>query len=96
MKNETEKNLPPAAKLTPQALQRLREKGFLYVQVKGLSRDRRPDYMHPRFLILTPIKELPSDPGKKEIYEPINSHILTEWADSPDMGFEVFVAADQH
>jgi hypothetical protein len=92
MKNETEKNQAPSQKLTRQTLKKLKEKGFMYVQVKSLSWDRRPDYLQPKFMILTPVKELPKDPDQRGIYEPINSRILTDWADSPDIGFEVMVA----
>jgi hypothetical protein len=49
--------------------------------------------MEPRYLILVPIKDLSDDPDKKEIYKPINSEILIDWANSPKDGIEVLVAA---
>ena len=92
MKNETRNNFQSTTKLTLQMLQKLKDKGFRYVQVKGFTQDRRQDYIEPRYLILVPIRELSDDPDKQEIYEPINSSILLDWAGSPDEGIEVLVA----
>jgi len=93
MKNETKENFESKNRLTLESLQKLKDKGFRYVQVKGFTPDKRPDYMEPRYLMLVPIKELSDDPDKKEIYEPIDSKILMDWANSPDDGVEVLVAA---
>ena len=79
-------------KLTPASLQSLRKRGFKYVQVQGFSPDKHLDYMEPRYFVLVPLKNLPTATDEKGIYEPIDSNILTEWANSADEGFEVFVA----
>ncbi|HTQ65792.1 MAG TPA: hypothetical protein VMI12_13405 [Puia sp.] len=92
IKDDTEENSGSEKKLSYPLLQKLKEKGFQYVQVQGFTTDRRLDYMEPRFLVLTPIKELPLDPAEMEIYEPINSKLLEDWANSPDEGFEIYVA----
>lgn len=79
-------------KLTPASLQNLRKKGFRYVQVQGFSPDKHLDYMEPRYFVLVPLKDLPTAADQKGIYEPIESKILTEWANSGDEGFEVLIA----
>jgi len=91
MKNETRENFKSTTRLTSTGLQNLKDRGFRYVQVKGFTRDKRLDYMEPRYFMLVPIKDLPDDPDKKEIYEPIDSEILMSWANFPDDGIEVLV-----
>jgi hypothetical protein len=66
--------------LTLKALETLQQKGFQYVQVKAFTSDRHFDYVAPSMFIMFPMKELPTDPLKKDIYEPINSELLREWA----------------
>ncbi len=95
MKNETRENFEFTTRLTSQGLQSLKDKGFRYVQIKGFTMDKRLDYMELRYFMLVPIKDLPDDPNKKEIYEPIDSEILMNWANSPDDGIEVLVATNQ-
>ena len=90
MKNETKENFEATIRLSHSALKKLKEEGFRYVQVKGFSIDRHSDYMSPHYLMLVPIKDLPDDHNKKEIYEPINSTILLDWASNDDM--EVLIA----
>lgn len=70
--------------LTLQALELLEQKGFQYVQVKAFNADRRFDYVDPSMFIMFPIRELPADPLKKDIYEPINSELLRAWASEKD------------
>ena len=48
--------------------------------------------MEPKYFMLIPVKFLPEDQNKRGIYEPIESKILIEWANSDDDGFEVLVA----
>jgi hypothetical protein len=62
------------------ALDNLQSKGYKFVQVKGLTIDKHYDYVEPHFLILVPMKELPTDPLKRDIYEPIKSDLLYKWA----------------
>lgn len=92
MKNDS-KESESKKKLTPASLQSLRKKGFRFVQVQGFSPDKHLDYMEPRYFVLVPLKNLPTETDQKGIYEPIESEILTEWANTEDEGFEVFLAA---
>ena len=66
--------------LTLQALLNLENSGYKYVQVKGLTLDRHYDYVEPHWIILVPIKELPNEQIYKDIYEPLDSTLLREWA----------------
>jgi hypothetical protein len=66
--------------LTLKALASLEERGFQYVQVKAFTSDRHFDYVDPSMFIMFPLRELPTDPLKKDIYEPINSELLKAWA----------------
>ncbi len=70
----------PSTVFNVQALDNLQTLGFKYVQVKGLTIDKHFDYVSPQFLVLVPYKELPTDPLKKDIYEPIKSDLLYKWA----------------
>ena len=72
-------------------LETLARQGYKYVQIKGLTTDKRYDYLAPRFLLLVPLKELPSDPRQKDIYEPIPSRILEQWAKESDDHFKIFI-----
>jgi hypothetical protein len=78
--------------LTIASLKRLKEKGFEFVQVKGMSTDHRPDYMEPHYLMLVPMKKLPDDPSQKDVYTPIGSSILIDWANYPTRGIKVVIA----
>ena len=95
MKTETSQNFGATTPFTSAALQLLINKGFQYVQVKGFTSDKRLDYMEPRYLVLIPIKALPDDPGKVEIYEPINSQLLKDWASHPNDGMQVLIAINK-
>jgi hypothetical protein len=92
MKNEPRTDLQSAIRLTPQYLQKLKDSGFLYMQIKSYSRDHRLDFITPHYFILTPIKHFSSDPVHQEIYEPIGSGILTEWSENDEGGIAVLVA----
>ncbi|HTI90205.1 MAG TPA: hypothetical protein VL727_06420 [Puia sp.] len=78
-------------RLTQQSLQSLKDSGFRFVLIKGYTTDRRQDYIELNYFTLVPVKDLPDDPNKKEIYEPIDSTILREWALSPDEGLKVII-----
>jgi hypothetical protein len=82
----------PTSKLTIQLLQELKARGFLFVQVKAVRKDKRADYIEPHFLLLLPVKELPKNQEQKEIYEPTDSKLLAAWAGSENEGIEVLVA----
>ena len=81
-----------ALQLDLKMLAKLERKGYKYVQITGLTMDKHYDYIEPHFILLKPIKELPSDPAQKGIYEPINSKILQQWAKEKDEHFEIVIA----
>jgi hypothetical protein len=89
------KHLQSANRLTKQSLQELKDSGFRFVLIKGYTTDRRIDYIDLNYVALIPVKALPTDPNKKEIYEPIDSTILIEWANFPDIGFKVVIETDR-
>ncbi len=62
------------------SLDKLQLDGYKFVQVKGLTMDKHYDYVEPHVLVLVPMKELPTDPLKRDIYEPIKSELLYKWA----------------
>jgi hypothetical protein len=74
-------------------LKKLETEGFRFVQIKGLTVDKHFDYIEPHFMILVPMKDLPVDQNNKDIYEPIDSTILQQWALENDEHFEVVIAA---
>ena len=74
-------------------LKKLETDGYRFVQIKGLTVDKHFDYIEPHFMILVPIKDLPADQNNKDIYEPIDSTLLQQWAAEKDEHFEVVIAA---
>jgi len=78
--------------LTQNALQRIEKEGFKYVQVKGLTIDKHYDYIDPHFLVLVPLKELPTEQEKKDIYEPVKSELLRKWANEKQDYLEIVIA----
>ncbi len=81
-------------RLTKQSLQQLKDRGFRFVLIKGYTLDGRVDYIELSYFSLTPVINLPDDPTKKGIYEPIDSTILMEWATFPDEGLKVIIEAE--
>jgi hypothetical protein len=84
-----------AIRLTKQSLQQLKDSGFRFVLIKGYTTDRRIDYTEVNYFALVPVKDLPEDPTKKEIYESINSDILMQWASFPNDGAKVIIEMEQ-
>jgi hypothetical protein len=78
------KNEVATIRLTAARLQELKDLGFQFVLIKGYSLNRRSDYIELNHFILVPVTELPEDPAQKEIFEPIDSEILLDWANSPE------------
>lgn len=78
-------------KLTKEALQTLVNKGFRYVLVIGYSLDRRQEHIQMNHFILVPVRELPREQGEMEIYAPIDSEILLEWADSSNKDVNAYI-----
>jgi hypothetical protein len=91
MKNEIRDGFGATTLFTIAALEALKDKGYRYVQIKGFTADKKLDYMEPRYWVLIPMKELPAGKGEIEIYEPINSQTLVEWATHPHDGMKVLV-----
>jgi hypothetical protein len=78
------------------ALLRLQDKGYKFVQIKGLTIDKHVDYVEPHYLLLVPLMELPTDAMRKDIYEPIKSELLYKWAAEPDEYTQVVIANNLH
>ncbi len=96
MTNETSEDFGKTAPFTRAVMESLMNKGFRYVQVKGVTSDKKLDYMEPRYLVLIPMKALPDTPGSIEIYEAINSKLLQEWANHPHEGMQVMIAFNKN
>jgi hypothetical protein len=90
-KNPGTESSRPAITLTKQSLQQLKDSGFRFVLITGYTTDRRVDYIEVNYFTLVPVKDLPEDPNKKEIYESIDSDILMQWASFPDHGAKVII-----
>lgn len=85
--------LGPLKPLNLQVLHRLFAAGYKYVQVRGYTADRHYEYIEPAMIILFPMRELPADPEQKDIYEPLDSKLLEQWAVSPDTRMKVMISA---
>ncbi len=74
------------------SLRKIEDAGYKFVQVKGLTADKHFDYIEPHCLILVPMRELPTDQAQKDIYEPVASPLLAQWAVEEDEFFPIMVA----
>ena len=88
-------NARRGARLTAQNLQNLKDLGFRFVLIKGYTPDWRADSISLNHFILAPVKHLPEDPAEKEIYEPIDSEILLDWA-TPNSEVIAFIQTEGH
>ena len=88
LKESAAGNIPFCA----ESLDELQDKGYKFVLVKGFTIDKHYEYVDPSILVLVPIKELPSDPMLKDIYEPIESEILYKWANEKNEYPQIFIA----
>ena len=86
---------PSSIRLTRQTLQKLKEGGYRYVLVESYTLDRRSDHIEINHFLLKPVRELPRT-GEQGIFEPIDSHVLREWADHPDSGIKAFIDSNDH
>ena len=77
------------------ALDNLQNEGYKFVQVEGLTIDKDYDYVEPNVLVLVPFKELPTDPMRRDIYEPIKSELLYKWASEKNEHPEIVIARRQ-
>lgn len=78
--------------LTVEALDNLKSLGFNFVQIKGLTIDNHYDYVEPHYLVLVPMRSLPTDKMKMDIYEPIQSDLLYKWAAEVNEYPEILIA----
>jgi len=74
------------------SLNKLKDMGYKYVQIKGLTVDRHYDYIAPHFLMLIPFMELSSENTDNGIYEPIESDLLFQWATEANEFTEILIA----
>lgn len=80
--------------LTTNVLKELIKHGYQYVHVRPITFDNKIDYLEPDALVLVPIRELPKNLEKTEIYSPVDSSILNDWASSPNDGVKVLVGSE--
>ncbi len=78
--------------LDVRALIKLKQMGYKYVQVRGLTVDRHYEYIEPHFLVLIPFKQLSSDMEDKGIYEPLESELIFQWATEINDFTEILIA----
>lgn len=64
---------------TQQTLDKLKQTGYQFFQIKGLTIDMHFEYTEPYYIVLVPIKALPEEQEEKDIYAPINSDIVQKW-----------------
>jgi len=95
MTNENKNNYLGHGTLSFEALDRLEQQGYKYLQVQGFTLDHHPEYVEPHYLMLVPIKELSARREKMDIYEEINSDLIRQWVTAADNGdrLEIFLAA---
>ncbi len=74
------------------AIDNLDKRGFKFFQIKGLTIDKHYDYVEPHYILLIPIKSLPKEQEKKDIYEPINSQIFQKWVSEKNEYPEILIA----
>jgi hypothetical protein len=79
-------------KFNRKSLKKLENKGYRFVQVKGLTSDHHYEHVEPDCFLLIPLRELPDDPARKDIYAPIAGGILLKWADEKQGSPEIYIA----
>jgi hypothetical protein len=78
--------------LNRKSLEKLELQGFKFVLVKGLTPDHHYEHVEPHCLLLVPVRELPADPAEKDVYAPIRSEILLQWANESHDSLPVVIA----
>jgi hypothetical protein len=81
MKSKLSVRQAPRLPFTSQRLKELIRKGYKFVQVMGLTADCHYDVTQPHCILLVPMRELPGDNARKDVYEPIDSEIIAAWAE---------------
>jgi hypothetical protein len=69
---------------TVPVLQKLKHKGYQFIQVEGVTTTGRVDHIVGSYMLLTPFYQLPERIGIIEVYESIESPIIQQWAESGD------------
>jgi len=92
MRKGVEEGMSGTIPFTAASLAGLKTGGYKFVQVKGFTIDNHYEYIEPYFLLLVPLKELPSNKINADIYEPIESEILNGWASDTDEGLKIYIA----
>ena len=77
-------------------LDQLQVSGYRFFQIKGMTIDKHYEYIEPQVLVLVPMKELPTDPYKKDIYEPIQSELLYKWATESNCWPEIIISREMN
>ncbi len=80
MTNEMKRHYDNHCDLTMDALNRLKEKGYQYLQVQGYTMDHHPDYIEPHYMMLVPVKSLGSGKSSLDIYEELSGETIINWA----------------
>src|ERR1700712_746952 len=92
MRKGMEEGLSGTIPFNVASLDSLKTSGYKFVQVKGFTIDNHYEYIEPNFLVLVPLKELPSGSVNADIYEPIDSEILDGWASDTSEGLKIYIA----
>ena len=75
-------------------LDQLQLKGYRFFQIKGMTVDNHYEYIEPQVMVLVPMKELPTDPYKRDIYESIQSELLYKWAAEPNNFLQIIISSE--
>ena len=93
MTNEMKKNYDNHCTLTLAALDKLKEKGYQYLQIQGFTMDHHPEYIEPHYLMLVPVKSLTANKATMDVYEEISGETIINWAKrSDDESLHIFLA----
>ena len=84
MTNEMKKNFDNHSILTMDALDRLKEKGYQYLQIQGFTMDHHPEYIEPHYMMLIPVKSLKANKASMDVYEEISGETIIKWAKQKD------------
>jgi hypothetical protein len=78
------------------AIDKLESEGYKYFQVKGFTIDNHYEHGDPYYILLVPIKSLPVEQGKKDIYESLNSEILQKWVTEENEYPEILITDNSY
>lgn len=84
MTNEMKRYYDNHGHLTLDALEKLKAKGYQYLQVQGYTMDHHPEYIEPYYMMLVPVKSLGANRSSANIYEDISAETIINWAKRND------------